>query len=488
MKMIRVILSSRLQDLRRDVSEEEVRIYVPRQLAWADCVMGFLNYAVCSPYLVAGEPREESLVLASSRRLLLDLSREARIFSEIWDLVSFSPKYPLYRKLYELGESEASIYRILAAEYLERGAEDLEVGILVNAPRAGFSIRGGRLAAERRGGAWIASADIARVSRILGGLRRSLGEYVSPVKRLFSEFPVSGGPDPPPPESMIEIPEGAVLPYKKIRGRLEILPREPVEGRRVVKILKRASSSRIAVDRGSGVRLVVKRFSDPSAAKWVLVSPAVDIMTLVGVKPKMLPSTRFWNEYRSSLLFRERGMMVPRILYIDPWDLVMVKEYVEGQPLSSFLEEGEDLERAVEAFMRTIALAHSSGLCLVDTKPDNFVAGGRGGIYYVDLEQAGPCLKPYHMAWDIAIFSYFAAIMVPEKALAALTASLKMGVQIYMGALSPSVRERERNKILRSLSDPRLASALLLSLSIIDPLRLRPVVRIFKELSPAGDR
>jgi tRNA A-37 threonylcarbamoyl transferase component Bud32 len=58
----------------------------------------------------------------------------------------------------------------------------------------------------------------------------------------------------------------------------------------------------------------------------------------------------------------------------------------------------------VESLGEMLAQIHAVGVSVGDSKPENFVAGD-GGIYVVDLEQAG---KRGDYAWDIAELLFYA--------------------------------------------------------------------------------
>jgi hypothetical protein len=118
---------------------------------------------------------------------------------------------------------------------------------------------------------------------------------------------------------------------------------------------------------------------------------------------------------------------------------------------------------------------------MIDTKPDNFLISKDEEIYYVDLEQVERCRKPIHMSWDIAVFSYFTCLTAPSKHLERIPEIFRDKIDIYLKKLS--YNEEIRGLILRGFSDPRLTPIFILSLSVVNPVRLKILVDVFKRLS-----
>lgn len=479
--MIKIVVGGRITDLGVVAREHVTEIHVPKQIVLLDCMLKTTGYSICSAYLVSGEPRDEDIISIAARRLVGDLSSELSAFSGAHDLFRINIKYPLYKTLHRLG-SRADVYKHLAITYLENGSQDFDLALRVNAENAGFRVDGEWLSIDR-GKRYSVNirADWLKIAPTIESMKRSLDEYLNPFIKILKGVKTPQPEDPPPPESLIECVEGRVIDYRSIRGRVESLRRDR-GGRIQPKILGMLSTSRIVVDRESGVKMVVKSFSDYASAKWLLISPTVDLMTLIGIRPKALPQTRFWNEYRYTIELRRRGIATQRILYIDPWSLTMLKEYIDGEPLSSYAIDSGMLGDAVEIFMRTIARIHSSGICLIDTKPDNFIAvNGGDTAYCVDLEQAGQCRRYSRMAWDLIVFPYFLLLATPSHTASSIPRILEDRIGIYLDNLKLS--DDAKRKILRSLSDPRITSIFLVSLSIASPTRIKPLVDILKKLS-----
>ena len=480
--MIRVFLTEKITDFKSIRNKRSFSIYIPKQLILIDCIFKTLGYRACSLYLLLGEPRDEEIIASASRSLIRDLIWEFSILSGGHDLIRIGVRYPLYKNLYKLGSSDGSIYRYLANNYFENGKADIDIALCLNAERYGFKVKDGWILRERPIRITIyMKTDWIKAAKVMKNLRRSIDEFFNPLTKMLKEIEAPATQEPPPPEILIEVLEGRVIRFDNVKDRLtRISGNKTIEGA-LSKILEAISTSKIYAEKESGVKMVVKRFSEYASTKWILISPTVDLITLIGIRPKALPSTRFWNEYRYSIELRKYGINTPRILYIDPWSFTMIKEYIEGVPLSEYIVKGEDLEKAVEIFLRSIADIHSKGLCMIDTKPDNFIVSRDGVIYYVDLEQIERCRKPAHMAWDIAVFSYFTSLEAPSRSLEKIPGIFREKIEIYLENLPYD--EKVKKSILKGFSDPRFVPIFLLSLSIVNPIKLKTLIDIFKKLS-----
>lgn len=480
--MIRIVIRNRITDLGVVTRGNVIEILVPRQIAILDCMLKTMGYSLCSAYLVLGEPRDEDIIGTAARRLVGDLLSDLSAFSGAHGLFRVNAKYPLYKALYRL-RSRADVYKYLAIKYLENGMSDTDLAVRIAAKNAGLRIDGEWLSMDKSKRKYSVNirADWPKVAPAIESLRRSLDDYLNPFIKVLRRVEIPQLEDPPPPEDLIELVEGRVIDYRSIKSRIDDMRRDQ-GSRSLPKILNVLSTSRIVIDRESGVKMVVKSFSDYASAKWLLISPTVDLMTLVGISPKVLPQTRFWNEYRYTVELRRHGVATQRILYIDPWSSTMLKEYIEGRPLSSYAVDGEMIDRAIEIFMKTMAKIHSNGVCLIDTKPDNFIAiDGDDTAYCVDLEQAVQCKRYSHMAWDLVVFSYFLLLAAPSNAANRIPLILEDKIRIYLDGLRFGGNSKE--KILRSMSDPRITSIFLVSLSIVGPMRIKQLLNILKKLS-----
>jgi tRNA A-37 threonylcarbamoyl transferase component Bud32 len=88
-------------------------------------------------------------------------------------------------------------------------------------------------------------------------------------------------------------------------------------------------------------------------------------------------------------------------------------EYIEGKNLSHLIKQLALEQRKrktkgdfaiIEAVGELFAKAHSYGMTLGDTKPENIIIKKDGTIYLLDFEQA---TRDGNKTWDIAVFLYY---------------------------------------------------------------------------------
>ncbi len=159
------------------------------------------------------------------------------------------------------------------------------------------------------------------------------------------------------------------------------------------------------------ITAVVKDYSSPIAAKWLVAS----ILTLHLPRPILGAKKRLLNELEYTLRLEELGFNVHRPLLIDPRRLRAAYSYVEGEDLASILKRAPvpPHYRDLGALLATL---HASGIALWDTNPSNFVVDRLGSIYIVDLEQARELKSIEEAAWDIAMGLYYSAVYSPRDA------------------------------------------------------------------------
>jgi len=177
----------------------------------------------------------------------------------------------------------------------------------------------------------------------------------------------------------------------------------------------------------NGVKIAVKRYTKPSGLiKWFLLNfPPIPFYYPLTLDPveRMRRELAFFNS-------RIDGVFCPKVYKTD-WEGVYIeREYVEGRGPS--LESSEDIERLGEA----IASIHSSGFCLGDTKPENFLFSEdeRGvRVYVIDAEQSlANCNKKRYFGWDImlvALFIFWSNPLISPESFASKFQSLKKGYQ-----------------------------------------------------------
>jgi tRNA A-37 threonylcarbamoyl transferase component Bud32 len=114
------------------------------------------------------------------------------------------------------------------------------------------------------------------------------------------------------------------------------------------------------------------------------------------------------REYYAAMKLRGAGVKTPRVIGAAVDDKVLAKEFVEGKPLSSFVEkllrDSMSESAQVRMFGRGLAMVHRAGLALGDAKAENIIVTD-AGLYFTDLEQTVENGDP---AWDIAEFLYYA--------------------------------------------------------------------------------
>jgi tRNA A-37 threonylcarbamoyl transferase component Bud32/predicted nucleotidyltransferase len=156
---------------------------------------------------------------------------------------------------------------------------------------------------------------------------------------------------------------------------------------------------------GKRVKYILKSFPDLKAVKWALLN----LWAFTGKKFNMTPFARLQREYEGVKRLRKLGIGTHSIVGIALDQKILVTKYVEGLPLSEFVQKltdgkGKDI-KYVEKYAETLAKLHRAGLVYGDTKAENaFVC--KGEITLFDLEQTVENGDP---AWDIAEFLYFTA-------------------------------------------------------------------------------
>ncbi|MCX8185101.1 MAG: Kae1-associated kinase Bud32 [Sulfolobales archaeon] len=98
-------------------------------------------------------------------------------------------------------------------------------------------------------------------------------------------------------------------------------------------------------------------------------------------------SRRTAAEARIMAMLRERGVNVPRILFVDPLYGLIVMEKVEGVVLRDALGvlSGEKACRAMAEFGREVGAMHKLGVAHGDITTSNAVLSNEDSIYILDL-------------------------------------------------------------------------------------------------------
>ncbi len=159
-------------------------------------------------------------------------------------------------------------------------------------------------------------------------------------------------------------------------------------------------------------KYILKHFAELKAAKWAIL----DVWSLAAKKFNMSPLSRLTREVEGVRKLRELRMRTHRIIGVALSERTLVTEYVEGEPLSKFVQEvvkGESKDAAsIEEYGRVLAKLHKAGFVYGDTKPQNVLVAKDGGIELLDLEQA---VENGDDAWDLAEFLYFSATHLEQE-------------------------------------------------------------------------
>ena len=152
-----------------------------------------------------------------------------------------------------------------------------------------------------------------------------------------------------------------------------------------------------------GIRpAVVKRYRDITAFKWLVAA----ILSLPLPKPLLGTLARLNNEYYYNRLLSEHGYKVPSPILIDPRRRMAAYAYIDGRDLSTFLQQGEMIEKLYYSVGQLLASLHRDGVSLWDANPSNFIYAG-DELYLVDLEQAREARTLAEKAFDIAVALFY---------------------------------------------------------------------------------
>ena len=163
------------------------------------------------------------------------------------------------------------------------------------------------------------------------------------------------------------------------------------------------STARIVTLKGKeDAEYVFKHFADFRSMKWAFLN----IWSLT-IKFSMSPQARMHREYSAMIKLRAAGIQTPRVLGAAIDDKVLVREYVEGSPLSKIIDgvlKGRTSDVSdVESYGEVMGKVHRARFALGDSKPENVIMKSRE-VYITDLEQA---VEDGDQPWDIAEFLYY---------------------------------------------------------------------------------
>lgn len=156
-------------------------------------------------------------------------------------------------------------------------------------------------------------------------------------------------------------------------------------------------------------RVVVKKFEDWLGLKWFPLA----LWTLGTKSFAVLSTTRLKREYSINQFLRNKGFVVPRILYVSLKRRLIFEDFVEGEKISEIVKNiiisspNENMGNSVEIIEKVgeeLAKVHALDIALGDCKPENMLVTNDERICFLDLEQA---TRNGNQPWDIAEFLYY---------------------------------------------------------------------------------
>ncbi len=210
---------------------------------------------------------------------------------------------------------------------------------------------------------------------------------------------------------------------------------------RAIREVKKAGTARAAKIVKGFRPAVVKHYTSPIAAKWVVAS----ILTLHLPRPRLHPRPRLLAEYEYTVKLMEKGFRVPEPILVDPRRYKAAYTYIEGENLIEMLKKTPAPPQYRDMGC-LLAQVHSEGVALWDANPSNFVYAKTGELYLVDLEQARETRELEEYAWDMAVACYYSGLYAPHQ----LTTRVKMIVNGYLecGGSKEVVLEASRTRYM----------------------------------------
>lgn len=147
-----------------------------------------------------------------------------------------------------------------------------------------------------------------------------------------------------------------------------------------------------------GLRAIKKNFSsEVGLLKWLPPS----LFYKSSYPFALSPAERFRRELNFFGMGNGNWYKVPRIYSVDESKLIIIREYIDGRPLTYSHSTCKLLARAM-------AEVHSRGLVLGDVKPSNFIISDNA-IYIIDAEQAisGLSNSDELAGWDLMLTLLF---------------------------------------------------------------------------------
>lgn len=188
--------------------------------------------------------------------------------------------------------------------------------------------------------------------------------------------------------------------------------------------------SQIKLDELNNKKIVIKEYNrEHGLLKWFIIKTGSDFSKTYPYTfnpfERMSRETSFFDEVSC-------GINIPRV-YLKDWiNLVIVREYVEGDSIKP--DDFEYLNKTA----RLIASIHEYGYVLGDTKFYNFIKTNNR-IYVIDAEQALMTSNEKYMYWDIMVYLTIAIYYIMNKY---FTKAIYTAQQVVVEFLNSYINER----------------------------------------------
>ncbi len=474
--------------------EGHIEIYVievPSKLLELDCITEIAGFNLCYLYILSNHNRDQRYIDLAIKRLSVRMYQELLVFKDLNIEFLVNIKFPLASAIYsQLIRTESSLIASILEKYIDtsHSVDEKLYSYLTklnddvgNYDPSSISIRSiYRIDIDDVISPW------HRLATSLLSVAKIVEEHINPIYKVIGKHKIDslekylvGRYDP---YNLIRAPQGKVIKNVKTYVRHNIFIEESDSDSKSRSSLVSKLSSSVGVskkmyDTKSGRIVVLKRFNDPSNLKWIIMSPAVEMLKMIGIKLTISSTQRFWNEYSVWLNNSVVGFRIPRILYIDPWELAIVREYIAGKDLVQIIEEAGSKRYIVDLIkeiIESIAKTHKRDICFGDSKPDNFIVDNENNIYIIDLEQISKCNNNTHKAWDIVSFIYYISFMVSEKKATVILEELDAIIKSYYRINSDrGVAKEISNSIFPSI---------MVSLALINPSRSYLMYKYYRRL------
>ncbi len=197
----------------------------------------------------------------------------------------------------------------------------------------------------------------------------------------------------------ITLPDGSIRPLELRLRNIKIYPLAKLGS----SILNDVVVARMGDENGG--RVIVKKYREVKEVKWIPVT------LWLGFRENFTPDPleRMAREFYTTHILGGCGFYTPVIHYADWSNRVMVREFIEGEPLSVTIGK-RGLESVSDLYFQVgeiTAKIHQTGLSIGDYKPSNIIVSLDNKLYIIDLEQAS---TKRSVSWDIIEFLSFTAI------------------------------------------------------------------------------